>query len=143
MATSIQVVFDCADPDGLAKFWAKALGYKLEEAPAGFITWQDYLKTLQIPEDEWAGASIIDPEGKGPRLYFQLVPEGKIVKNRLHLDLSAGGGRGNPLEVRQTLIETEAARLIGLGAKIIRVGEEYDSFWIVMGDLEANEFCLH
>ncbi len=143
MATSIQVVFDCADPDGLAEFWAEALGYKLEGPPAGFATWPDYLKSLQIPEDEWAGASIVDPESKGPRLYFQLVPEGKIVKNRLHLDLNASGGRGNSLAVRKTRIQTEAERLIELGAKIIRVGEEYDSFWIVMGDPESNEFCLH
>ena len=143
MATSIQVVFDCADPDKLAEFWAVALGYKLEEPPTGFATWPDYLKSLQIPEDEWGGASIEDPEGKGPRIYFQLVPEGKIVKNRLHLDLNTGGGRGNPLEVRKSRIEAEAARLIGFGAKIIRVGEEYDGFWIVMGDPEGNEFCLH
>src|SRR5690349_1041375 len=124
MATTIQVTFDCADPNRLAQFWAGALGYKLEDPPAGFASWEDWLKANNVPEDDWAGASVVDPEGKGPRFFFQKVPEGKIVKNRLHLDLSVSGGRGTPPEIRRSRIEAEAARLTGLGAGTFRVGEE-------------------
>lgn len=144
MATSVQVVIDCADPDRLARFWATALGYALQEPPAGFASWEAWLTAQGIPESEWNSASaVVDPDGHGPRLYFQRVPEPKIVKNRLHMDLNAGGGRGTPLEERRTRIHAEVERLVGAGATQVEVKEERGEFWIIMQDPECNEFCLH
>ena len=87
MATGVQVVIDCADPAALARFWAAALGYIEQPPPEGFASWQDWLKAHGIPESEWNAANaVIDPDGRGPRIYFQRVPEPKTVKNRLHFD---------------------------------------------------------
>ena len=102
MATGVQIVFDCADPDTLATFWAAALHYKKQDPPSGFASWPDFLKAQGIPEQEWNSASaIVDPDGAGPRIYFQRVPEGKVVKNRVHLDLNVGGPRDAPHDQRR------------------------------------------
>jgi Glyoxalase-like domain len=75
MATGVQMVFDCADPDGLARFCAQALGYKLQEPPPGYASWEDWARERGIPEERLNDASaIVDPDGRGPRLYFQRVP---------------------------------------------------------------------
>src|SRR5919108_3385734 len=125
MATGIQVVIDCADPDRLATFWSAALGYKLQDPPQGYPTWEDWLRDMKIPEDEWNSASaVVDPEGKGPRLYLQRVPEEKVVKNRVHLDLNVGGGRAEPMEKRKLRVDEEAERLVGEGARKVRPMEE-------------------
>src|SRR5437867_7152518 len=72
MATSVQIVFDCADPDALGTFWAEALHYKPQEPPAGFGSWEAFLKAQRVPEAEWNTANaIVDPEKTGPRIYFQ------------------------------------------------------------------------
>jgi hypothetical protein len=144
LRTAIQVVFDCADPDRLAKFWAEVLHYKKQDPPPGFATWEDFLKEQGVPEEAWNSRSaIVDPEGKGSRIFFQQVPEPKTVKNRVHRDGDAGGGRQTPEEQRKRRIWAEVQRLTGLGAKQLRVGEELGSYWIVMADPEGNEFCLH
>ena len=94
MAVPIQVTFDCADPDRLAHFWADLLGYALDSPPPGFDSWEDWLREQGIPESEWNSASAVsDPEGHGPRIFFQRVPEQKQQKNRVHLDVNAGGPR--------------------------------------------------
>ena len=102
MATGVQVVFDCADPDRLARFWAEALGYRLQDPPAGYGSWEDWLRDQNVPEQRWNDASaVVDPDGKGPRIYLQRVPEAKTVKHRVHLDLNISGGpSGGPLEER-------------------------------------------
>jgi hypothetical protein len=143
MATPIQVVFDCHDPDRLARFWAEALHYKLQDPPPGFETWEDLLKSLGIPESDWDRASaVIDPEGKGPRIYFQKVPEGKTVKNRVHLDLNVGGGRATPIDERKHNIAAEVDRLTAIGARAGRVVDEPLGYCINMLDPEGNEFDL-
>jgi hypothetical protein len=143
MVTSIQVTFDCADPDRLASFWAKALGYRKQDPPEGYATWPTYLAAHGIPEDQWNAASaIVDPEGRGPRLYFQRVPEPKVVKNRVHLDLNVGGGRHVLLEERRAHINAAVERLRGVGATQLRPVEERGEYWVVMADPEGNEFCL-
>lgn len=66
MATGIQVVFDCADPDRLARFWATALHYRVQDPPDGFTSWEAWLADAGVPEDEWNSASaIVDPDGAG------------------------------------------------------------------------------
>jgi Glyoxalase-like domain len=144
MATGVQVVFDCADPGRLARFWAEALGYKLDDPPAGYQRWEDWLRDQGIPEERWNDASAaVDPDGAGPRIYFQRVPEPKTVKNRVHLDLNVSGGPSVPIERRREQVEAEAERLTGIGATRLRAVEELGVYWVVLHDPEANEFCVH
>ncbi len=143
MATNVQVTFDCADPDRLATFWASALGYRKDDPPEGYESWEAFLKANGVPEEEWNSASaIIDPDGVGPRIYFQRVPEPKTVKNRLHLDVNVGGGRGTPADERTRRVYAEADRLAGEGATKVGVHDDDGEFWVVMTDPEGNEFCL-
>src|SRR5256886_10410151 len=143
MGTSTQIVFDTVDPDHLARFWAETLHYKLQDPPPGFASWPDFLKAQGIPESEWNSASaIVDPDGAGPRIYFQQVPEGKVVKNRVHLDLNVGGPRDAPQGERRRRIEAEVHRLVQLGARQSRVVEERGEYFVNMFDPEGNEFDL-
>jgi hypothetical protein len=141
MATSVQVVIDCADPDALAHFWAAALGYELQAPPPGFDTWEDFLRANGVPESEWNSRSaVVDPEGTGPRLFFQRVPEPKAGKNRLHLDLNVGGGPGADVAERRAKVDAEVARLVELRATKVGVFEEMGEYWAAMQDPEGNEF---
>jgi Glyoxalase-like domain len=139
---AFQVTIDCADPAGLAKFWAGALRYELQPPPPGFDSWPDFLQAQGVPEEQWNNASaVIDPSGVGPRVFFQKVPEPKTGKNRVHLDLSAGGGPGVPLEDQRRQVETEVRRLEALGATKVDEHEELGVHWAVLRDPEDNEFC--
>lgn len=143
MATSIQVVFDCANPDRMARFWAAALGYKLQDPPPGFAGWEAFLEAQGVPRDRWDSASaIVDPQGVMPRIFFQKVPEGKSVKNRVHLDLNVGGGHATPMAERRQRIAAEIQRLTQLGATQGRVVEENGEYCVNMFDVEGNEFDL-
>jgi hypothetical protein len=144
MATEVQVVIDCADPARLSQFWAEALHYVRQDPPQGFDTWQDFLRSQGMPEESWNDAgAIVDPDLKGPRIYFQRVPEPKIVKNRVHLDLNVGPGVSAPLDVRQRVVNQEVERLITAGATVLRPGSvEHDEYWVVLQDPEGNEFCV-
>ena len=141
MATSVQIVFDCENPDKLATFWAEALHYKKQDPPPGFASWPDFLKTQGIPENDWDSASaVVDPDGVGPRIFFQRVPEGKVVKNRVHLDLNVGGPRSAPHDERRRRIDAEVERLVQFGARKSRAVEERGEYFINMFDPEGNEF---
>lgn len=141
MATGVQIVFDCADPDKLATFWAAALHYTKQDPPPGFASWPDFLKAQGIPESKLNSASaVVDPDGAGPRIFFQQVPEGKSVKNRLHLDLNVGGPRDRPHDERRRLIDSEVDRLVRLGARKSRAVEERGEYFVNMFDPEGNEF---
>ena len=143
MATSVQVVIDCADPARLAAFWSAALGYQPDEPPEGYATWQAFLADRGVPEAEWNSANAChDPDGVGPRLFFQRVPEGKSVKNRLHLDLNVAGGRGTPADERRRRMDAEAERLVGLGATRLGYQEDWSGSCVNMADPEGNEFDL-
>lgn len=147
MTVSFQLVIDCADPDRLARFWAAALGYQLEPPPAGFATWDDYWRAVGVSEDDLGiGADcIVDPDRRGPRIWFQVVPERKTVKNRFHLDVGASGGRSVPIETRMQRIDAEARRLADLGATVVRVMDEpgIDHYAVAMKDPEGNEFDVN
>src|SRR2546427_2654215 len=143
MATAFQVTFDCAAPDRLARFWATTLGYQIPDPPDGFATWEDLLRDRNIPEERWNSASALeDPDGIGPRIFFQRVPEGKTVKNRVHLDVNVGGGRKTPIEERRNRVDAEVVRLIAAGATKVGPMDEHEEDWVVMQDPEGNEFCL-
>ena len=135
MARTVQVAIDCADPAALSRFWAEALGYVLNPPPEGHDSWESFLAAVGVPESEWNSASaIVDPDGAGPRIYFQRVPEGKAGKNRLHLDVRVPGGR--------EAIQPEVDRLVALGATVVGPKEERGEHWVVLQDPEGNEFCL-
>lgn len=146
MALRFQVAIDCAGPDRIARFWAEALGYKLEDPPPGFASWEAYWRDVGVPEEEVDdGSSIVDPNGAGPRICFLKVPEGKAVKNRLHFDVHASGGREVPIEIRRQRVHAEADRLIAAGASLVRVLEEpgIDHYAVSMLDPEGNEFDIN
>ncbi|GLZ30941.1 hypothetical protein Lesp02_31300 [Lentzea sp. NBRC 105346] len=136
-----QVTFDCAEPERVARFWCEVLGYVVPPPPEGFSTWDDYDRSLP-PERQGAAAVAVDPTGEGPRLYFQRVPEGKVVKNRVHLDVRVGTGLVG--EERLAALQAEQARLTALGATTVQVllADEFNESCISMQDIEGNEFCI-
>ncbi|ANN15071.1 hypothetical protein SD37_04940 [Amycolatopsis orientalis] len=120
MARLRDVVFDCHHPASLARFWAAALdGYEVAPYDEEEL---ERLRSLGLsgPEDD---PSVLVEASTGPRLFFNLVPEGKIAKNRVHLDLT-----GDDVE-----------RLVALGAKVLAHPEDG---LVVLADPEGNEFCL-
>ena len=107
------LTIDCRDPLLLADFWCSALGHRREDA--------DEEGALIVPADD----------GSGWTLLFLVVPEGKSVKNRLHLDLSP-----------PDTMAAEVDRLVAADASVQGRVEEGESFWTVMLDPEGNEFCV-
>jgi Glyoxalase-like domain len=141
MGISIQVVFDCANPPVMARFWAGALGYRLQGPPEPTAEWQAWQDEHGIPEGQRDDASaIVDPDGNGPRIYFQRVPEPKAVKNRLHLDVNAGGPPGTPPPDRRARVDEAVERLVGAGATLVAASTRYDEYCANMLDPEGNEF---
>lgn len=138
MAYDFQVTFDCAAPHALAQWWADALGWAVEPTDEAFI--RRMVAEGQATEEDtttyrgsvvWrVGAAIRHPDS-GRRILFQLVPEPKTVKNRVHLDVRVGEQR-----------EAEAERLGAMGAKVVYRGRQGPFTWITMTDPEGNELCL-
>jgi catechol 2,3-dioxygenase-like lactoylglutathione lyase family enzyme len=113
MALSVETLtWDCRTPEVISRFWAGVLGYEV----------------VEVDEED---AEIRDPKGEDWPILFQVVPEGKSVKNRLHLDLRPA-----------TSMAAEKARVLELGAREFRYVNEGGSFWTVMLDPEGNEFCV-
>jgi catechol 2,3-dioxygenase-like lactoylglutathione lyase family enzyme len=123
MATEVQVAVDCVDPARLVGFWADLLGYEIEAAGP-----------------EWASA--VDPDGVGPRLLFHRVPEEKVVKNRLHLDVRVGGPRGTPKPARRPVVDAAVTRLVAVGATHVRTDDDEVDYFAVLLDPDGNEFCV-
>lgn len=144
MATKVQVVLDCRDPSSQADFWKEALHYVTPAPPPPHTTWPEFLAAQGVPEEQWNDANAVeDPDGEGPRLLFQKVPEGKVAKNRMHLDLNAGGGHEVPFDERRARVDAEVARLKTLGATDERGAiEKRGEYWVRMNDPEGNEFCV-
>ncbi|MDX6261807.1 MAG: hypothetical protein QOH84_3495 [Kribbellaceae bacterium] len=136
-----QVTFDCADPERVARFWCEVLGYVVPPPPEGFADWDEFNSSLPA-EQQGSAFACVDPAGEGPRLFFQRVPEGKVVKNRVHLDVRAGTGLVG--DERLATLRAEAERLIALGATLFQeqVADGYEESCITMLDIEGNEFCL-
>lgn len=148
-----QVTFDAFDPSALAAFWKEALGYVyppppgVELAPGEdpLAAWDAFLDRAGVPpEDRNSMSALVDPAGQAPRIFFQQVPEDKVAKNRLHLDVRAAPGLEG--EERMAALEAECERLVALGATR---QERFDPDpakmrlgWIIMTDPEGNEFCL-
>lgn len=143
-----QLVIDCTDPDRLVPFWAVALGYRPQDPPEGHSTWRDYYVSVGVPEEELGDGDcadrLVDPDGKGPAVWFQVVPEKKTIKNRLHLDVMVGGGRSIPVEVRRERVNARVDQLVGLGATVLYThdGDTAGHYGVTMADPEGNEFCV-
>ena len=152
MSRDIQVTFDAHDPAALSSFWREVLGYvhpgppgvDLPEGADPLAAWDDFLARAGVPEEKRNTASAVeDPDGHGPRLFFQQVPEDKVAKNRVHLDVRAAPGLQG--EERMAALEAECTRLVALGAMRLRRCEPAPPMslgFIVMTDPEGNEFCL-
>lgn len=137
----VQITFDCVEPVRVARFWSEVLGY-VASLPEGFDSWEEFDRAQVPGEPGPAYAACADPSGAGPRLFFQRVPEGKVVKNRVHLDVRVGTGLVG--EERLAALEAACARLIPLGAvrgRLLLADEENESC-LNMQDVEGNEFCL-
>jgi hypothetical protein len=139
MAIPFQVTFDAAEPHRLARFWADALQYTVEDHSqlVDQLLAAGRLHAADVVEESGRRAfrdvaACADPQGNGPRLFFQRVPEGKVGKNRVHLDLHVGGERR----------EAEVERLIGLGASRLWVTSDRGAPCVTLGDPEGNEFCV-
>jgi hypothetical protein len=144
MSHSFQVTFDAINANRLADFWMEALGYQRPPPPPEYETWEAFALDKGIPEEEWGDTdALIDPDGDGPRLYFQTVPEAKTAKNRVHLDINIAS-RDTDTAQRRVDIDKEVDRLLALGAiRIEDVDVDGLGVWTVMNDPEGNEFCVH
>ncbi len=106
------ITFDCHDPRRVAEFWSAALGLTIEDGASEFFV------------------SLSSEPATSPRMFFIKVPEGRTVKNRVHLDLSANDR------------VAEIARLVGLGATKMTDYDEWGHSWTLLADVEGNEFCV-
>jgi hypothetical protein len=152
MSRQVQVTFDAHDPRALSSFWRDVLGYvhpgppgvDLPEGADPLAAWDEFLAQVGVPEDQRNSRSAVeDPDGVGPRLFFQQVPEGKVAKNRVHLDVRAAPGLEG--DERMSALEAECDRLVALGASRLTRFEPappMEAGFIVMADPEGNEFCL-
>jgi hypothetical protein len=142
MATPVQITFDAHDPMAQATFWSTALGYVVQPPPEGYDSWEAFASDVGIPESEIGDlAAAIDPDGSGPRILFQRVPEAKTTKNRVHLDVNVTSP-DIPVADRRPLIEAEVERLTALGATRLEDHESHGDTWTIMADPEGNEFCI-
>jgi hypothetical protein len=141
----VQIVIDAQDTQRLATFWAGALadrGYRLPTPPDGAPDWPTWLRAQGVPEEQWgAGFALDNDDPAQPRLYLQRVPEGKAAKNRVHLDLLAGGGAGVPLAEQEQRVDAAVERLVAAGATLVERRTELGVHWAVLHDPEGNEFC--
>jgi len=135
-----QVTFDCADPHAQARFWAEVFGSTVEDHSVlvdRLVTEGRMPAEDRIVVDGRSAfrdvAACSDEKGAEPRLFFQRVPEGKVAKNRMHLDVHVDDDRK----------DAEVQRLTGLGARLIETHHDRGPLTYVMRDPEGNEFCLH
>lgn len=152
MSRQVQITYDAHDPRAQSRFWAEVLGYVIPGPPGVELApgadpleaWDHFLERIGVPADQRNSRSAVeDPDGVGPRVFFQQVPEDKVAKNRVHLDVRAAPGLAG--EQRMAALEAECARLVALGATRIERHEPAPPMaagHIVMSDPEGNEFCL-
>lgn len=120
------VVVDCDDVAAQGRWWARVLDWR--------VVFEAEDEVVVVPPHAVDGSRDIPPAERGPGLVFVTVPEGKQLKNRLHIDLAPMGDDDQAAEV---------ARLEGFGARRVDVGQvDEEVTWVVMADPEGNEFCV-
>lgn len=124
----IQICVDCRDAEALASFWAEALAYEVAKPPGHFTSWEEFSIAESASGERWC--QVVDPDERGPSVLFHTVPEPKVTKNRLHLDVFVSTGS----------IDQEIDRLLALGATQVRT--DPDGGFTVMTDPEGNEFYI-
>ena len=138
MGARIGLTFDCADAVRLGEFWKLALGYEDNPPPEPYTSVKEWLTALgepdTSPED---GAWLRDPSGVGPSLSILRVPEPKVAKNRLHIDIRVSAD-GSP-EERWAAVTVKVAQLTEAGATTL--WEDHPRH-VTMADPEGNEFCV-
>ena len=141
-ARNFEVTFDARDSKALAAFWMEALGYESMGPPVGYESWEAWRVAMELTEEEMdEGASIADPDGTR-YITFLNVPEPKVAKNRLHLDLDVLPNRRAPVLEQKAIMDAEVARLTKLGATKLYDQLVGDHYRVTMADPEGNEFCL-
>jgi predicted enzyme related to lactoylglutathione lyase len=113
VAATIGLVLDCNNPDELAQFWSKALGYSNLGSAGSYVM-------------------LVDTEGVKPKLLLQAVPEAKSSKNRMHLDIETPD-----VDREASRLESLGARRLEAGVR-----NEHGTSWVIMADPEGNEFCV-
>lgn len=144
MSHTIQVVFACEDPNRLAQFWSGALGYVIQPPPEGFATWDDFADSVGIPREKRNDLSaVVDPDGNGPRLFFERYDGGQ-PNQRVHIDVnSVGDGSELSDDQRRVRLSEERDRLEKIGATYKREATGLaGEIWIEMLDPEGNWFCV-
>ncbi len=119
------VVVDSVDVAAQARWWAEVLGWQ--------TVYEASDEVVIVPPHALTKADSIPVEERGQGLVFVPVPEGKTVKNRLHMDLAPRAADDQAVEVE---------RLVSMGARRIDVGQSSDVGWVVLADPEGNEFCV-
>jgi len=144
MAYDFQVVVDCADPHALADWWAETLGWEVEPQDEAFIRrmitegYATEADTIRHNDKlVWSGGAAIrhpgaPDSGRRQRVLFQVVPEPKTVKNRLHIDVFAGAEN----------VTAQASRLVARGATVLHTASQGPHEWVTLADPEGNEFCV-
>lgn len=140
MALGVQITIDAHDTAAQAAFWALALGYVVQPPPPGYGSWEDFARSVGIPEQDWDRlAAAVDPAGVGPRVLFAKVPEAKTVKNRVHLDVNASGAVDPSVDDdRRARGRAHADRLVAAGAAFVREVDEPSGWCLVMTDPEGS-----
>jgi hypothetical protein len=141
MRPHIQIAVDAHDPHALCRFWAAVVDYDVEDhhdqilqlVDQGLLSLEDETIEIDGRRAFATAAACRDPDGVGPRLLFQSVPEPKTVKDRIHLDVHVQGG-----DDPAALVE----RLLGMGATKLWDGRQGPQTWVTLADPEGNEFCV-
>ena len=144
------LTIDCADPSLMVRFWGPVLGYEVMPPSEGFDTWNEWYLSVGVPADELdltgdGSDRLHDPTGAGPPIWFQVVPEPKTGKNRLHLDVyPTGRDRTLPWDRRTALVDARVGELVEAGATVrtTNADPEHGFYGVVMLDPEGNEFCV-
>jgi hypothetical protein len=141
-----QLTIDANDPARLASFWAQSLGYLSTPPAEAEATWWTHYRE-RLGDEAAFDDRLFSPDGSGPALWFQEVPEGKAGKNRLHLDLYATGRDGDlPFGRRVEIVDAKVDQVVALGARVVERFRDDDPedayYFVVMQDPEGNEFCV-
>ena len=139
MGNPISLVLDCADPVRVGAFWRQALGYVEADPPKGYGSWAE---VAAAPPADGICYMITDPDGTRPSMLFQVVPEPKVAKNRLHIDIRLSAGIPWPSDEERRRIDAGVAPLVELGATVLHRNQDPDDWFVVLQDPEGNEFCL-